>query len=96
MKIISEAQEEDHMVIAVSYLLGDIGVYAEPFERSEVIAPVFWDASDYLLDYCDAEKIPYIKRQEILLELEEDIRSAMVLAGFEAIQNGFRKYIKNN
>ena len=90
MKLISENSYEDHLINGLVALLRDLNVDAIGFRRADAIASTFWSYEDFSLE------LPFLKelsREELtamLEDLEPELMKAMVLAGFEVLDNSLR------
>lgn len=93
MKLISETTQEDKIVISISALLNDLEVDIECFESSEALATVFWNVHDFLPKESKLSNLSEQERMQFFHLMEEEIRSAMIIAGYEAIEEEIRKYI---
>ena len=94
MLLISESLQEDHLVLPISVLLGDLGVEVAAFERSDAVAPLFWDISDLYSDNPAFQNLDSEEKKRFLILIEQEIRNAMMIAGFIVIEEYIQKYIE--
>ena len=92
MLLLSESEHEDQLVLPVCALLQDLGLTIQPFEKNEAVAPVFWEISDFY-DACPwFQNLSETEKLRFLSFIELEIKSAMITAGFQAIERGIQNY----
>lgn len=87
MKLIAENSHEDHVLPGLVSLLRDLRVDACGFRSDEAIAPVFWSSQDVCLELSAVKELSSEEVTAILSVLESDLIEAMILAGFDVIEN---------
>lgn len=81
MKLIAETKEEDRILDILPALLSGLGVPVTGLHTNEAYALTCWSA-DTLLSACEAEQaLTSEAASHLLMEMENDLRSAMALAG---------------
>ena len=93
MKLISECTYEDQLVPGLVALLRDINVDACGFRRAEAIASIFWSYEDFSLELPFLKELSKDELTAMLVDLEVELRKAMVLAGFEVIDHALRRSV---
>ena len=92
MLLISESAHEDHLTLPVCALLQDLGIEIQPVERKDSFALVFWEIADLYHTIPWFRSLSSEEKNQVLTILESDIRSAMIAAGFQAIEKGIEQY----
>ena len=92
MKLIAENALDDQLIPGLVSFLRDLRVDAYGFCRDDAIAPVFWSSDDISLEVSSIKELSREEVGAILANLEPDLLEAMILAGFQVIEN----YLKDS
>lgn len=92
MLLLSESEREDQLLFPVSALLKDLGLTIQPFEKREAVAPVFWEISDFFYANPWFQNFSSEEKLQFLSFIELEIKSAMIQAGFQAIEKGIQNF----
>lgn len=87
MKLIAENALEDQLIPSLVSFLRDLKVDAYGFCRDDAIAPIFWSSDDISLEL---SSVTHLSRDEVvavLSILEPALLEAMILAGFQVIED---------
>lgn len=90
MILIAENEHEDQLVPRLVTLLQDLRVDACGFQRGDAIAPIFWSVDDFSLELPFIKGLPKDEMSAILSELEPELLKAMIIAGFDVIENSVK------
>lgn len=93
MLLLSESEYEDQLVLPVCALLKDLGLTIQSFEKNEAVAPVFWEITDFYYTSPWFQNLSSEEKLQFLAFIELEIKSAMIQAGFQAIEQGIQNYI---
>lgn len=85
MKLISENQREDMVICGLTALLCDLGIDADGYTQQEALAATYIFPDDVTLE-CSSLHMTREDQLAFLKSIEDDIRAAMLRAGYEAIE----------
>ena len=89
MILIAENNYEDQVLPGLVSLLRDLRLDACGFYHADAIAPIFWSSDDFSLELASVNGLTKDDMSAVLANLEPDLIEAMILAGFEVIDNYF-------
>lgn len=86
MKLIAETEYENQLVYGLCSLLRDLKVDVDGFQHEDAIATTFWSSEDLIMCIDPLINPSKFDKQAFLFSIEEDIRSAMIMAGAKVIE----------
>lgn len=91
MKLIAETEDENTLLCGLAALLCDLGVDVDSYTREESIAIAFWNASDCISFPDRLANLSTMKRASFLRFFEDELRQAMLAAGYLAIERALEE-----
>ena len=87
MKLIAETSKENQQLCGLTALLCDLGVDVDSYEQEEAIAVAFWNAHDHMPVPDRLAAMSDADRAAFLHSIEDQLRAAMLSAGYCAIEH---------
>lgn len=83
MKLIAENEQENRVIHRLTGLLRDLSIDATGYTTQNAAALTFWSCRDLPRDLPD--------KASFLAEIEDDLYSSMIIAGYETISRSLER-----
>lgn len=95
MKLIAESDYDNQVIMGLSAFLTDIGVDVTGYRREDAIAATFWSSEDISMELAAIDLMTKYDKEAFLWSIEDSLRSAMIIAGFNEIKHRLEKVPKS-